>query len=115
MSDPNIGTAAKAEIEAVANAAIEALGEVSSGLADSLKSYAVAIASDIVRARASGNQDLAAEVAAQALALAEVHKVKLKKHANVVVNAFVRGAFTVASAALGGIPGAVAGMIGGAR
>lgn len=105
--------ATKAEIEAVANAALDALGDFLSGTASKLKAYALAIAEAIMRGKAQNRPDLVNEVHAQALGLLEYHGLRAKKGTNAVLKAFLHGVVAVASTAAGGIPGAVASMIGG--
>ncbi len=100
---PTISATFSAEVATVRDALMDAIGDLARGVASSLKAYATAIATDIVRARSAGEVAKIDELTAQALALAAVNKVRLAKSANAVLNAFIRGAMTVASAALGGV------------
>ncbi len=99
------------DILVVKDALLATIGKLARGVHATIDQYATDIATDIVRARASGDTAKVEELTAQALGLAVTNKIKLAKGANEIINAFIRGALAVASSALGGIPGAVVGVV----
>lgn len=100
-----------AEVAVVRDALLATIGKLARGAHATVQQYATDIATDIVRARATGNVAKVDELSAQAIGLAVTNKIRLAKGANDVLNAFIRGALAVASSALGGIPGAVVGVV----
>ena len=100
-----------AEVAVVRDALLATVGKLARGVHAQINQFAADIAADIVRARAAGNSAKVEELTAQAVALAAANKIKLAKGANDVINAFIRGALAVVSSSLGGIPGAVVGVV----
>lgn len=100
-----------AEVAVVRDALLATIGKLARGVHSTVNQFATDIAADIVRARATGDTAKVDELTAQAVALAAVNKIKLAKGTNEVIGAFIRGALAVMSSALGGIPGAVVGVV----
>lgn len=100
-----------AEVAVVRDALSATIGHLAKGLHSHVSKFVIDIATDIVRARAAGDTAKVDELTAQAVALAAVNKIKLAKGTNEVIGAFIRGALAVMSSALGGIPGAVVGVV----
>ena len=99
------------DIKAIRDVILNELGDVLSGTARDLKEFGTKIAESLISAAKSGDASRKAELIAQLRAVAEIQRVRVNKRAWAVVEKVASTALGVLSATLGGLPGAILGVV----